>query len=133
MGLADLERVYPRTRAAWRRWLTAHHTQKESVWLVLDKKGSGRQKMTYADAVEEALCFGWIDGVIHAIDADCYKILLAPRRPKSVWSALNKSRIKKVIAAGLMTPAGQAKINAAKKDGSWAKAYPSLPKAKPRG
>lgn len=111
--------IRPATRAAWRRWLTRHHTRDKGVWFVYFKKSSGKQRFTYEDMVEEALCFGWIDGQARALDDERAMLWLSPRKPKSVWSAPNKVRVARVIAAGLMHPAGQAKVDAAKANGSW--------------
>jgi uncharacterized protein YdeI (YjbR/CyaY-like superfamily) len=89
------------------------------VWLVYAKKHSGLASLTYNDAVEEALCFGWIDSKIHPIDDTFYMQVFTPRKPKSAWSALNKTRVKRLVAAGLMSAAGAAVIAAAKKSGAW--------------
>jgi uncharacterized protein YdeI (YjbR/CyaY-like superfamily) len=115
------EEVSPASRAHWRAWLARHHTRKDSVWLVHWKKTSGRQAFTMDEAVEEALCFGWIDSLPRAVDADRTKLLFSPRKAGSAWSAVNIARVEKLIAAGQMTPAGFAKIEAAKQDGSWDK------------
>lgn len=112
--------IQPATRAAWRRWLERHHTRDKGVWFVYFKKSSGKQRFTYDDLVEEALCFGWIDGQARALDDERSMLWLSPRKPKSVWSAPNKVRVARVVAAGLMHPAGQAKVDAAKANGSWA-------------
>ncbi|MCC6989149.1 MAG: YdeI/OmpD-associated family protein [Acidobacteria bacterium] len=112
--------IQPATRAAWRRWLERHHTRDRGVWFVYFKKSSGKQRFTYDDMVEEALCFGWIDGQARALDDERSMLWLSPRKPKSVWSAPNKVRVARVIAAGLMHPTGQAKVDAAKANGSWA-------------
>jgi uncharacterized protein YdeI (YjbR/CyaY-like superfamily) len=111
--------IQPSTRAAWRRWLARHHTRDKGVWFVYFKKSSGKQRFTYDDLVEEALCFGWIDGQARALDAERAMLWLSPRKPKSVWSAPNKVRVARVIAAGLMHPAGQTKVDAAQANGSW--------------
>lgn len=110
---------FPRTRADWRQWLATHHAVSKSVWLILIKKGADAAGITYGEAVEEALCFGWIDSKANALDTQFYKLYLTPRRPGSVWSSLNKQRIRKLVKAGRMTAAGLAKIDAAKKGGSW--------------
>lgn len=115
----ELERIHPGTRRAWRQWLTKHHATSPGVWLVLDKAASGRQKVAYDAVVEEALCFGWIDGKAHTIDEATFRVLYKPRSPKSGWSAINKRRVARLIADGLMTPAGLAKIEEAKRNGSW--------------
>lgn len=106
-------------RAEWRAWLAANHASARGVWFISYKKASGKSRVSYEDAVEEALCFGWIDSVGVKLDEERYKQLFTPRNPKSAWSDVNKERIERLIAAGLMTPAGQAKIDAAKADGSW--------------
>lgn len=111
--------VQPGTRAAWRRWLERHHTREQGVWYVGVKKSSGKARMTYEDMVEEALCFGWIDGQARALDAERSMLWLSPRKPRSVWSLPNKQRVERVLAAGLMRPAGQAAIDRAKANGSW--------------
>ena len=112
-------RYYPKTRKEWRRWLTRNHETSSGVWLINYKKESGRPRVPYADAVEEALCFGWIDSVMNPLDDHSFMQLFTPRKPKSNWSKLNKQRIESLIEQGLMTPAGMAKIEAAQKDGSW--------------
>jgi uncharacterized protein YdeI (YjbR/CyaY-like superfamily) len=121
---ASLRDKYPKVefnnRQAWRAWLAEHHDSSTGVWLVTYKQSSGKSRMTYEDAVEEGLCFGWIDSTANAVDDERSMILYTPRKPKSGWSRPNKVRVERLIAAGLMTPAGQAKIDAARADGSWA-------------
>jgi uncharacterized protein YdeI (YjbR/CyaY-like superfamily) len=111
--------VLPVTRARWRRWLQAHHADGSGVWYVYYKKGSGKARMSYEDMIEEALSFGWIDGVARALDDERAMIWLSPRKRKSVWSLPNKARVERVLARGIVHPAGLAKIDAAKRDGSW--------------
>jgi uncharacterized protein YdeI (YjbR/CyaY-like superfamily) len=89
------------------------------VWLVYAKKHTRLPSLSYNDAVEEALCFGWIDSKIHPIDDDLYMQVFTPRKAKSAWSALNKTRVERLLAAGLMTPAGLSLVNAAKTSGTW--------------
>ncbi|MEM7566634.1 MAG: YdeI/OmpD-associated family protein [Pseudomonadota bacterium] len=115
----DLVHIHPETRGAWRAWLTAHHTQSASVWFVYGKVGSGAPRVDPDEAIEEALCFGWIDSLPRTLDDARSRLLFSPRKPGSNWSALNKRRAEAMIARGLMAPAGQAKIDAAKADGSW--------------
>jgi uncharacterized protein YdeI (YjbR/CyaY-like superfamily) len=117
LSATELGRFEPADRAAWRNWLDRNHRTSSGVWLVF-RKGPQRQ-LTYADAVEEALCFGWIDSVLNPIDKGRYMQLFTPRKTKSGWSRLNKRRAARLIAAGLMTAAGLEKIAAAKRDGSW--------------
>ena len=111
--------VQPASRAAWRRWLERHHTRDRGVWFVYFKKSSGKQRFTYGDLVEEALCFGWIDGQARALDDERAMLWLSPRKPKSVWSAPNKVRVARMMEAGLMHPAGLAKVELARRNGSW--------------
>lgn len=111
--------VFPKTRAAWRRWLEKNHTRAEGVWLVSYKQASGKTSLTYEDGVEEALCFGWVDSKGNKLDDERTLLWYAPRKPGSGWAATNKARVARLIAAGLMHPAGLAKIEAAKQDGSW--------------
>jgi uncharacterized protein YdeI (YjbR/CyaY-like superfamily) len=99
--------------------LRHHHRTSPGVWLVYHKKGSGIPSVSYAEAVEEALCFGWIDSKIHAIDSLRYRQIFTPRKPRSTWSKLNKRRVAALIRGKRMTAAGMAKITAARKDGSW--------------
>jgi uncharacterized protein YdeI (YjbR/CyaY-like superfamily) len=108
-------------REQWRRWLSRHHATQTGIWLVFYKKQTGKPTITYGAAVEEALCFGWIDGIIKKIDEARYARKFTPRRESSRWSALNKKRAAKMIRQGKMTEAGLAKINAAKKSGLWDK------------
>jgi uncharacterized protein YdeI (YjbR/CyaY-like superfamily) len=111
--------VCPRSRAEWRRWLAKHHTRPNGVWWVYYKKHTGKQRYSYDDMVEEALCFGWIDGLARSLDADRAMLWLSPRKPKSVWSQPNKVRLERVLAAGLMQPAGHAAVDRARANGSW--------------
>lgn len=113
------ERVQVESREAWRDWLTANHTRSAGVWLVTFKKHTRNKYLSNDDIVEEALCFGWIDSLPRKLDEDRTMLWLAPRQPGSGWSKLNKERVERMIAAGLMTPAGLEKIEAARQDGSW--------------
>ena len=118
MGIDDYPRVEMKSRAAWRAWLEKNHASSGPIWLATWKKGTPHY-MSYDDIVEEALCYGWIDSTARGLDEKRSMLMMAPRKAKSVWSALNKRRIDALEANGLMTPAGRAKIDAAKKDGSW--------------
>ncbi|MBB6049995.1 YdeI/OmpD-associated family protein [Armatimonas rosea] len=111
--------VYPPDRAAWRAWLEAHHATAKGVWLIYYKKGSGMPTIAYPDMVKECLCFGWIDSRVSKLDEARYLQLITPRKPKSVWSKINKGYIEELEREGLLMPAGIAKIDAAKADGSW--------------
>lgn len=114
-----LERVEVTSRAELRAWLEAHHGRSESIWLVSYKKAAGERYIPYDAIVEEALCFGWVDSLPRKLDALRSMLLLSPRKPGSAWSAINKARVERLAAAGLIAPSGLAKIEAAKADGSW--------------
>jgi uncharacterized protein YdeI (YjbR/CyaY-like superfamily) len=101
--------AHPTTRAAWRAWLAAHHDRETEIWLVYNKRHTGEPRVEYDDAVEEALCFGWIDSIVRTIDADRYAQKFTPRKAKSKWSELNRRRFAKMVAEGKMTAAGLAK------------------------
>ena len=109
----------PKTRAGWRRWLSANHASSAGITLVIAKKGSGIAGISYEEAVEEALSFGWIDSRTNSLDETRFRLQMTPRKPGSVWSNPNKRRVEKLIEDGRMAPAGLAKIEAAKRDGSW--------------
>jgi uncharacterized protein YdeI (YjbR/CyaY-like superfamily) len=115
----DLPLVQPRSRSSWRAWLRKHHDSSSGVWLVYAKKHTGIASLTYADAVEEALCFGWIDSLVHPIDDSHYRQVFTPRKAKSAWSALNKKRVEQLIASRQMTAAGMTMIELAKTNGQW--------------
>lgn len=115
----NLEQIEVKSRADLRAWLAAHHEQSESIWLVTYKKAVADGYVEYDAVVEECLCFGWVDSLTRAKDDQRTMLLLAPRKEKSAWSASNKARVVKLLAAGLMEPPGLAKIEAAKKNGMW--------------
>jgi uncharacterized protein YdeI (YjbR/CyaY-like superfamily) len=106
-------------RAAWREWLAAHHGSASVVWLLLHKKHVAEPSVAYDEAVEEALCWGWIDGRTNRWDERSYAVRFTPRKPGSVWSESNIARVERMIAEGRMTPAGQALVDEAKRRGSW--------------
>ena len=111
--------IHPATRAEWRAWLEQNHARGAGVWLISAKKGSDQPRVAYDEAVEEALCFGWIDSKPRALDDQRSMLWFAPRKSRTGWSRLNKQRVERLIAAGQMTPAGMAKVAAARQDGSW--------------
>jgi uncharacterized protein YdeI (YjbR/CyaY-like superfamily) len=111
--------THPKTRAEWRAWLVAHHARDEGVWLITYKKATGKPRVEYDEAVEEALCFGWVDSKPNKLDDERSMLWFAPRKGGTGWSKPNKERVERIIAAGLMTPAGLAKVNAAIQDGTW--------------
>jgi len=110
---------------AWSAWLVKHHAQSKGVWLVLGKKGSGLSTPTYAEALEVALCFGWIDGQKGARDAKTWAQRFTPRGPRSTWSQINVRKAEALVASGRMQPAGLAAMAAAQQDGRWVAAYAS--------
>jgi uncharacterized protein YdeI (YjbR/CyaY-like superfamily) len=108
-----------KTRSAWRKWLVLNHDKQTGVWLVFYKKHTGKPTLDYEAAVEEALCFGWIDSIIKKLDDQRYVRKMTPRKPESNWSALNRQRAEKIMRQGLITPSGLARINEAKASGHW--------------
>jgi uncharacterized protein YdeI (YjbR/CyaY-like superfamily) len=111
--------VHPKSRAEWREWLGSNHGRAEGVWLISSKKAAGGPEISYDEAVEEALCFGCVDRRPAKLDDRRSRLDFSPRKPRSGWSAPNKGRVERATAAGLMTPVGLAKVEAAKADGSW--------------
>ena len=118
-----------RSSAKFRKWLAANHRQSDGIWLRIFKKDSGEPSVTYAEALDEALCFGWIDGLKQRHDEVSWRQRFTPRRPKSGWSRINTQHADRLMKAGRMKAAGQAAIDAAKKDGRWTAAYDSPSKA----
>ena len=108
---------------AWREWLEANHTREDGVWLKFAKKTSPTPTVTYDEALEEALCYGWIDGQSRGLDDHFYLQRFTPRRRRSKWSRLNRERATRLIEAGRMSPAGLAQVEAAQSDGRWDAAY----------
>jgi uncharacterized protein YdeI (YjbR/CyaY-like superfamily) len=117
--MIERELVEPRSPAEWREWLAEHHATSHGVFLVVHKKGSDEPGVRYEEAVEEALCFGWIDSTAHTLDDKRYKQLFTPRKPGGTWAPSNKERVERLIGQGRMTEAGYAAIEAAKRNGSW--------------
>jgi uncharacterized protein YdeI (YjbR/CyaY-like superfamily) len=112
-------RVTPSSPTEWREWLSDNHETSGGVWLVYWKKGSGKPSLTWSEAVDEALCFGWIDSKITPLDDVSYEQWFTRRKPKSVWSRVNQDKIARLSQAGLLAPAGQAAVDRAKENGSW--------------
>jgi uncharacterized protein YdeI (YjbR/CyaY-like superfamily) len=110
----------------WRRWLESNHDAEKEAWLFIYKKGSGKTGIGYDEALEEALCFGWIDGKTQSFDEEKFILRFSPRKAKSIWSKRNKDKAEMLIAQGRMTGAGLARIEDAKNNGLWDKAYSSL-------
>ncbi|HEY2161518.1 MAG TPA: YdeI/OmpD-associated family protein [Solirubrobacteraceae bacterium] len=121
----ELPIVELRDQPAWRRWLEANHDSPDGVWLKLAKKASPTSTVTYAEAVEEAVCFGWIDGQVRRYDEHFYLQRFTPRRASSQWSQINRDKAERLIAEGRMHAAGLARVEAAKADGRWEAAYPA--------
>ena len=115
----ETEIFYPKSKMEWRIWLQKNHISKQSVWLVYYKKKSEIESITWSEAVDVALCFGWIDSKKISIDKNTSHQFFSKRKPKSTWSKINKNKVEQLIEAGLMTKAGLACIETAKQNGSW--------------
>ena len=115
----QLEQFYARDRQEWRAWLEQNHATARGVWLIFYKQQSGKPRVAYDEAVEEALCFGWIDSKAVTVDDERYMQFFSPRKPKSEWSKLNKQRVEKLTQQGLMTAAGLKAIEVAQRNGMW--------------
>lgn len=113
------------TQAKFRAWLDKNHAKAPEIWVKLAKKGSGIKSVNYQEAVEVALCYGWIDGLARKLDEDFYGQRFTPRRAKSKWSKINRTKVEQLIKDGKMKPAGLAEIERAKADGRWDAAYDS--------
>ena len=111
--------VHPKTRAQWGRWLARNHARAEGVWLITYKMATGKPRVDYNDAVEEALRFGWIDSKPRALDGERSMLWFAPRKPRTNWSKANRERVERLVAGGRMAAPGLAKVQAAQRDGSW--------------
>lgn len=112
-----------RTEAAFAAWMKAHHDREPELWLKIHKKGSGLPTVTPAQALDIALCWGWIDGIRKACDEQSFLQRYTPRRARSVWSRINRDHVARLIAEGRMTPHGQRQVDAARADGRWDAAY----------
>ena len=115
----EIETFYPKDRQEWREWLQRNHDKKQSVWLIYYKKKSKIPTVTYSEAVDEALCFGWIDSKAKPLDEEKFMQFFSRRKEKSVWSKVNKEKIERLTKEGLMTKAGYEIIETAKQNGSW--------------
>lgn len=115
----NIKTVHAKTRKEWRNWLMKHHQSETSVWLIIYHKSSDTKSIYYDEAVEEAICFGWIDSIAHKRDEESKYQFFAQRKPKSNWSKANRARAEKMIAAGLMTESGERLIDLAKTTGTW--------------
>lgn len=110
---------YPENQAMWRQWLAENHVDQQAVWVVFYTKPSGKPSLTWSEAVDVALCFGWIDSKKIKIDHEMSHQFFSKRKPKGTWSKINKEKIERLSEAGLMTPAGLNSVEIAKKNGSW--------------
>lgn len=115
----NIKAVSAKSREEWRKWLEKNHQSEKSVWLIVFHKTSRTKSVYHEEAIEEAICFGWIDSIANKRDGDSKYQLFSQRKPKSNWSKLNRERAEKMIAKKLVTPAGQAMIDLAKKTGTW--------------
>jgi uncharacterized protein YdeI (YjbR/CyaY-like superfamily) len=115
----EAETFYPKNRKEWREWLQENHDKKQSVWLIYNKKKSNVPTLIYSEAVDEALCFGWIDSKAKPIDQHTFMQFFSKRKEKSVWSKVNKEKIERLAKEGLITKAGYEIIETAKQNGSW--------------
>jgi uncharacterized protein YdeI (YjbR/CyaY-like superfamily) len=115
-----------RTEAAFERWLRANHARERELWIRIYKKGSGMPTITPAQALDVALCWGWIDGLRKALDEESFLQRYSPRRAKSLWSQINREHVVRLTAAGRMMPHGQRQVDAARADGRWDAAYAPL-------
>jgi uncharacterized protein YdeI (YjbR/CyaY-like superfamily) len=123
VGVVELP-VQPFASAAeWESWLREHHAELPGVWVKLAKKGSGVPSVTFAEALDAALCYGWIDGQARSVDDSWYVQKFTPRRSRSTWSKRNRDKVAALIEAGRMQPAGLREIERAKADGRWDAAY----------
>ena len=115
----EIETFYPASREAWRLWLQENHSSKQSIWLVHYKKNSNKPSLSWSEAVDEALCFGWIDSTRKTIDAEKFIQFFSKRKSTSVWSKINKEKVQRLMNEGLIMQAGHESIETAKKNGSW--------------
>lgn len=119
MNNAEIDEFCPANPKEWRDWLTKNHVQEKAVWLIIYKQGSKNPNLTWSEAVDEALCFGWIDSTKKPIDTEKYKQYFCKRKAKSNWSKVNKDKIEILTQKGLMAPTGIKSVKTAKKNGSW--------------
>lgn len=121
--MADLPIIPFESQTAWEQWLEENHATADGLWLKIAKKGSGHPTVTYAEALDVALCFGWIDGQKDKFDDEYFLQKFTPRRKRSKWSQVNREKVEALIAQGKMRDAGMREIEAAKSDGRWDAAY----------
>jgi uncharacterized protein YdeI (YjbR/CyaY-like superfamily) len=119
MEKKETEQFYPASPKEWRSWLKKHHAKKDAVWVVFYKKSSGKPSLSWSEAVDEALCFGWIDSTKKTLDHEASIQFFTRRKANSTWSKINKDKVQRLSDAGLMMPAGHASVERAKENGSW--------------
>jgi uncharacterized protein YdeI (YjbR/CyaY-like superfamily) len=117
------DRLRFRERGEWRRWLESNHDKHNEAYLLFYKKISGKNGLNVGEAVEEAICFGWIDGILRKVDGESFVVRFTPRKSNSVWSKINRERAERLAASGMMTKHGLSKIEEAKRLGRWDNAY----------
>lgn len=121
----ELPILFFATASEWQQWLHKHYDQASGIWLKFAKKSANEPSVTYNEALDVALCYGWIDGQVNKYDKNYYLQKFTPRRPKSVWSKRNVAKVAELVATGKMQPSGLAQVEAAKQDGRWQLAYDS--------
>lgn len=119
MPQKTIETFYPKNTKEWRKWLEKNHKKQDSVWVVMYKKASEKPTISWSEAVDEALCFGWIDSIKKKRDEESAIQFFSKRKPKSTWSKINKDKVERLIEAGLMTEAGHTAIETARENGTW--------------
>jgi uncharacterized protein YdeI (YjbR/CyaY-like superfamily) len=115
----QVDTFYPTNRQEWRQWLQENHSTQQSIWVVMYKKASGIATITWSDAVDEAICFGWIDSTKRPVDHERSIQYFSKRKPTSTWSKINKAKVERLTSEGLMTQAGLDSVEIAKHNGSW--------------
>lgn len=119
MSTKETDHFCPSNKADWRKWLSKHHHQKESIWLIIHKQNSSNPNLSWSEAVDQALCFGWIDGIKKPINKEKYMHYFCKRKDTSTWSKINKNKVEQLISKNLMMDAGFESIKTAKQNGSW--------------
>lgn len=131
--MSDPQPVFFKDRGGWRRWLRANHDKRSEIWILTYKVHTGKKCLLYEEALEEALCYGWIDSRMRRIDDEKHMWRFAPRKLGSIWSLKNRRTVERLIREGRMTVHGLEKVEAAKKNGQWDKAIaPSIPPRMPK-
>ncbi len=119
MSTNNPETFHPENEQEWRNWLKENHLEKQSIWLIYYKKSTGKKSLAWSEAVDQALCFGWIDSTARPIDEHTYMQFFTKRKPKSPWSKINKEKVERLLAEDLIAEAGHKIIELAKQNGAW--------------